>query len=200
MPGPHRRASRDAGGDDVARGALNRSTDYKRLSRRELGSEAGVKPSQSVAQNWRWSGAVTSGHMRTGLNATREHERGCELPGGISQPRSRSVNGRRGTRTPEGVRQQIYSLPSLPLEYPPNLIVARTAELARWHSHRDGDCITTLPPANPQVSLKFHQRPQPAPRSPIANAVINHPCPHTAPAPAKAASNSHSPFASSTSR
>ena len=98
---------------------------------RELGSEAGVKPSQSVAQNWRWSGAVTSGHVRTGLNATREHERGCELPGGISQPRSRSVNGRRGTRTPEGVRQQIYSLPSLPLEYPPNLIVARTSELPR---------------------------------------------------------------------
>ena len=80
---------------------------------RELGSEAGVKPSQSVAQNWRWSGAVTSGHVRTGLNATREHERGCELPGGISQPRSRSVNGRRGTRTPVGVSQQIYSLPSL---------------------------------------------------------------------------------------
>ena len=40
-------------------------------------------------------------------------------------------NGRRGTRTPEGVRQQIYSLPSLPLEYPPNLIVARTSELPR---------------------------------------------------------------------
>jgi hypothetical protein len=33
------------------------------------------------------------------------------------------------------------------------LIVARTAERALWHSHRDRDCITTLPLANPQVSL-----------------------------------------------
>ena len=64
-------------------------------------------------------------------------------------------NGRRGTRTPEGVRQQIYSLPSLPLEYPPKSNVARTAERALWHSHRDGDCITTLPLANPKYLSKF---------------------------------------------
>jgi hypothetical protein len=35
------------------------------------------------------------------------------------------------------------------------LIVARTAERALWHSHRDGDCITTLPLANPKYLSNF---------------------------------------------
>ena len=77
----------------------------------------------------------------------------CLLVGVPHQQVRTRGNGRRGTRTPEGVRQQIYSLPSLPLEYPPKSNVARTAERALWHSHRDRDCITTLPLANPQVSL-----------------------------------------------
>jgi hypothetical protein len=74
---------------------------------------SGVETSHRVAQNWRWAEGDSGGQRRTRPNATHEHERGCELPEGISQPRSRSLNGRRGIRTPVGVSQQIYSLPSL---------------------------------------------------------------------------------------
>ena len=66
------------------------------------GDPVGVETLHQLAGSWRRLGAASSGQLRTSSNASHEDERGYELPEGISQPRSSSLNGRYWTRRYEG--------------------------------------------------------------------------------------------------
>ncbi len=67
----------------------------------------------------------------------------------------RAGMGGEGLEPPKAYASRFTVCPLCRLSIHPILIVARTAERALWHSHRDGDCITTLPLANPKYLSNF---------------------------------------------
>ena len=73
------------------------------------GADSGAVEGQNAGQH----AAAASGTVSHDSTLTHSSKRGCASPCRTVQPRANRFNGRRGIRTPVGISQQIYSLPSL---------------------------------------------------------------------------------------